>query len=178
MAYSAEKIQENFSNYSAFHHRSIYIKRTAQSVAEVLPTEFDIIENAVFTEPDDQSAWWYHQFLLTWADSDLVATAARDVAEAEHKSNWLVGVLQEQLEKVHGLYELEENCTWGMNCLISLIDRLCSPLLAAAAAGMKLDRIALLTERKALLEKLVVVDPNHKNRYVYMLLNTSTSSSN
>jgi geranylgeranyl transferase type-2 subunit alpha len=52
LAYSQEKIQENFSNYSAFHHRSNFIKTNATSLMTVLPAEFSIVKNAVFTELD------------------------------------------------------------------------------------------------------------------------------
>ena len=75
--YSTEKILENFSNYSAFHHRTQYIlpllfpstSPTSLLGADVrgagpdlngtlLAAEFELVENAVFTEPDDQSAWY------------------------------------------------------------------------------------------------------------------------
>ena len=65
-AFSGEKIDENFSNYSAFHHRSVYIQKLGKNASDMVEAEFSIIENAIYTEPDDQSAWWYHQFLLTW----------------------------------------------------------------------------------------------------------------
>ena len=81
--FSEEKIRENFSNYSAFHHRSIFLQRlidqagtpssssSSPTMRELLPAEFSVVENAVFTEPDDQSVWWYHQFLLTLAARDV-----------------------------------------------------------------------------------------------------------
>ena len=59
--FSEDKIRENFSNYSSFHHRSISLKRLvdegASTLRVLLPAELSIVENAIFTEPDDQSAW-------------------------------------------------------------------------------------------------------------------------
>jgi geranylgeranyl transferase type-2 subunit alpha len=65
--FTKKKIEENFSNYSAFHQRSALLKLAGRSVVQELANELSTVENAVFTEPDDQSAWWYHQFLLNWA---------------------------------------------------------------------------------------------------------------
>lgn len=175
LAYSLEKIQENFSNYSAFHHRSNFIKCNAASLTTVLPAEFSIVENAIFTEPDDQSAWWYHQFLLTWAVNDIKSKHAGGATEeATALADWLVGVLQQQMELIRSLYELESTCTWVMNSLVAMIDLLASDLLASVAANA-VDVQALLTERSELLEKLVVVDPNHRHRYNYLLLNAAVA---
>jgi geranylgeranyl transferase type-2 subunit alpha len=64
--FSSAKIEENFSNYSAFHHRSVFIdaEAAARSVAEVLGDEISIVENAVYTDPYDQSAFWYLQVVF------------------------------------------------------------------------------------------------------------------
>jgi geranylgeranyl transferase type-2 subunit alpha len=171
LAYSHEKIQENFSNYSAFHHRSNFIKSQVDSLTTVLPAEFSIVKNAVFTEPGDQSAWWYHQFLLTWARTEVKGkqTSGR-VEEAAELTTWLVGMLQPQLELMRTLYEIEPVCTWVMNSLVAMIALLCSPPLISAAAE-KVEVSALLAERSELLLKLVDVDPNHRHRYKYLLLN-------
>ena len=68
--FSNEKIKENFSNYSAFHHRSVYIVLIIKNnnynldiMKDLVNEEIDIITNAIFTEPDDQSSWWYLLFL-------------------------------------------------------------------------------------------------------------------
>ena len=46
-----QKISENFSNYSAFHHRSVLLKASLGLSREVLESELYIVENAIFTEP-------------------------------------------------------------------------------------------------------------------------------
>ena len=65
--FTQQKISDNFSNFSAFHYRSQLLPwMISQSgdEAAVLEAELQVVENAVFTEPDDQTAWWYHKLLL------------------------------------------------------------------------------------------------------------------
>lgn len=59
--FSTLKIEENFSNYSAFHHRSVYIRQFEVAVPELIEQEMSIVESAIFTDPFDQSAFWYYQ---------------------------------------------------------------------------------------------------------------------
>lgn len=176
LSYSAEKVKENFSNYSAFHHRSLYIKRSGKSVMDVLPEELSIVENAIFTEPDDQSAWWYHQFLLTWVSTEI--RSQQQAGDAAEMPAWFVGVLLQQLELIRGLQELEERCTWVMNCLLCIIDLLTSaPFADALAAQGGPSAGDLLSQRTALLENLLEVDPNHRQRYSYLLLKAGSVKS-
>ncbi|CAL1291574.1 unnamed protein product [Larinioides sclopetarius] len=68
--YSTTLIETNFSNYSAWHYRStllpiVHYDASKCSIKEdVLLKEFDLIQNAAFTDPDDQSVWFYHRWLL------------------------------------------------------------------------------------------------------------------
>ncbi|GBO40565.1 Geranylgeranyl transferase type-2 subunit alpha, partial [Araneus ventricosus] len=68
--YSTTLIETNFSNYSAWHYRStllpiVHYDASKGSIKEdVLLKEFDLIQNAAFTDPDDQSVWFYHRWLL------------------------------------------------------------------------------------------------------------------
>ena len=81
--FTTTKINENFSNYSAWHYRTVLIPRiyshawleaTDASPAErdqrrhaydeFIDAEFQLVKGAFYTEPEDQSAWLYHRWLL------------------------------------------------------------------------------------------------------------------
>ncbi|CAH3130023.1 unnamed protein product [Porites lobata] len=70
--FSTEKIKENFSNYSSWHYRSKLLplihpdqSGDKERVEEnALMKEFNLAQNAFFTDPYDQSAWFYHRWLL------------------------------------------------------------------------------------------------------------------
>lgn len=88
LAYTSKKIQVNFSNFSAWHQRSKVLPKLWASGAldetksreEGMPpalsrrlserlmcptvTEFDLVRNAMYTDPEDQSVWVYHRWLV------------------------------------------------------------------------------------------------------------------
>jgi len=61
-AFSTARIFKNFSNYSAFHHRAAFAARHLQEARldarDFVRRELEMVQQAVFTEPDDQTAWW------------------------------------------------------------------------------------------------------------------------
>lgn len=61
------KINEDFANYSAWHHRSALLPRIYARPADFLQDELDFVRQAFYTEPDVQSAWFYHRWLLAGA---------------------------------------------------------------------------------------------------------------
>ncbi|CAD7936084.1 unnamed protein product [Amoebophrya sp. A120] len=61
LALSEELILENFSNYSAWYLRG---KVVASGFDFDLESELEWLQQAIFTEPNDQSIWFYHEFLL------------------------------------------------------------------------------------------------------------------
>lgn len=157
LAYSTEKIQENFSNYSAFHHRSIFIKQCRGDMEDILNEEFSIVENAIYTEPDDQSAWWYHQFLIQFA-ADTLST------------NKILETLENQLRLLQELLELEPDSKWCMTGIVYILQHLLSNQSIHSVLEVE-KAIAYKDKKQHLLVKLMEIDPNHRARYRYLLGN-------
>lgn len=161
--YSTEKIQENFSNYSAFHHRSCFVKESGMDISALIEQECSVIENAIFTEPDDQSAWWYQQFLFTWLLSQY--------NELGISLESYVQSLEQQIATVQSLLEIEPNSRWAMNSLVFLVG-IFDRVRVQYTSEFTLSQVDTLhTLRKQLLDQLCVIDPNHKNRYLHLIRN-------
>ena len=65
--FTYEKICSNFSNYSSWHYRSKLIEHLygeKQLDDTVFEKESTLVQNALFTDPNDQSAWIYQKYLL------------------------------------------------------------------------------------------------------------------
>ncbi|KAI1316892.1 hypothetical protein EDD11_009382 [Mortierella claussenii] len=67
--YTTAKINQDFSNYSAWHHRSTLLESVAEHMTEeernaAVDNEFDLIKNAIYKDPEDQSAWLYDLWLI------------------------------------------------------------------------------------------------------------------
>lgn len=170
LAFSMEKLKENFSNYSAFHYRSIYIGKwrdkhlasndpACAALRSIIDEELQLIENAIFTEPDDQSAWWYLRFVLSLAKN----AQEGETQEQADSDEWYTGVLTAQVDSLRMLLEEEPRCKW---CLLALADVLAQ---LDAALGKEPSE-----ERRGLLTTLVQVDPLHKQRYLYLMEKTSS----
>uniref|UniRef100_A0A8C1JBJ2 Geranylgeranyl transferase type-2 subunit alpha n=1 Tax=Cyprinus carpio TaxID=7962 RepID=A0A8C1JBJ2_CYPCA len=64
-------IGSNFSNYSSWHYRSTLLPQlhpqpfhSHRVCEEQLLKEYELSHNAFFTDPNDQSAWFYYRWLL------------------------------------------------------------------------------------------------------------------
>lgn len=166
LQFSEEKVKENFSNYSALHQRSVFLSSSTLPLQDLVKAELSLVESAVFTEPADQSAWWYHQFILHYTYNKVVASSSVDLSVVE----WYSSMLKEQVDMMKGLLEVEEKCHWVMTCLVSLYLRILqvSPLIKSDVDNDSAETSGAIKE---LLLRLCEVDPAHINRYKYLLKN-------
>ena len=96
-------INRNFSNYSAWHLRSkllpqIHAGSTTAAWEGTLKAELELLRNAFFTAPEDQSAWFYHRWVL----GQLEGSEGRDE------------ILRAELAMVDELLELEPDAKWPL----------------------------------------------------------------
>ncbi|CAO3597828.1 unnamed protein product [Absidia cylindrospora] len=79
--FTTQKITQSFSNYSAWHQRSkllpeIVADMTEDEKNEVARNELTMVSDAIFTDPDDQSAWLYYWWLMGKAPSPVTLVGA------------------------------------------------------------------------------------------------------
>ncbi|KAJ1845749.1 Rab geranylgeranyltransferase, partial [Coemansia sp. RSA 2703] len=68
-AFTLEQINKDFANHSAWHNRSKLLPSVLQRCTDderkkMMDDEIELIINAIYTDPEDQNAWLYHEWLL------------------------------------------------------------------------------------------------------------------
>lgn len=78
--FTENKIRENFSNFSSWFQRSALlchaVGRNQTDASELWDKEYKFVENAIFTDPTDQSAWFYHKWLSSTRMGELTTENA------------------------------------------------------------------------------------------------------
>ncbi|KAF4316505.1 hypothetical protein BBO99_00008660 [Phytophthora kernoviae] len=149
LTFTTHKIEQNFSNYSALHQRSITLPDPL--TADVVFDEIGLVQQAVFTEPDDQSAWFYYRWLLT-SMLELVESSMDDAA----------GFLNSQVQWLDELIEMEADAKWVIVTLADLHFRL--------GAISEMDGWKDAKKRSIeLYERAIALDPDHRRYYQDMM---------
>ncbi|KAF5235194.1 hypothetical protein FAUST_7247 [Fusarium austroamericanum] len=92
--YTTKKIHDDLSNFSAWHNRSQLITRLLnernaddESRKAFLDQELDLVDEGLNVGPEDESLWYYHQFLvLNLADSTSSRQIAPNLTTDDRKS--------------------------------------------------------------------------------------------
>uniref|UniRef100_A0A8C2YVT5 Geranylgeranyl transferase type-2 subunit alpha n=1 Tax=Cyclopterus lumpus TaxID=8103 RepID=A0A8C2YVT5_CYCLU len=113
LAFTDRLIGSNFSNYSSWHYRSTLLpllhpespeepappprrassspppspqSRSHRVCEEQLLKEYELVQNAFFTDPNDQSAWFYYRWLLGRAEREEIISCMFVSREEERVS--------------------------------------------------------------------------------------------
>lgn len=173
LLFTTDKINENFSNYSAWHNRSALLTEISKKegteigkVQERLEEEYDLVKNSFYTDPDDQSGWFYYCWLL----GQTVAPVSTHVngeqenvnsQEAAGSDVWQLNVLDREIHSCRELLELESNSKWTRLTL--------ARLLLAHASYNTIACKNHINEARTHFEKLSSLDPTHREYYQHQL---------
>lgn len=154
--YATEIINKNISNYSAWHQRVQLITRMFQSneiikKKEFLLKEVDYFTNAMFTDAEDQSIWFYINWFIKY--SFVLNTLGKD----DYLK--MLSTLQSNINTINDDdldFSGKEN-NWCLKLLI-VIHKIRVEL--GEPVEEPLDEY---------LHKLIEADPLRKNRYLYLL---------
>ncbi|KAF4659170.1 hypothetical protein FOL47_007699 [Perkinsus chesapeaki] len=133
---SQRLIDQNFSNYSAWHLRSTLKDLDVEE-------ELDLVRQAYYTEPNDQSVWLYHNWLT-------IAAMGKHRYGDEYTPEEL-SVLKEELASVEELLQIEPDAKYA--------------LLTKAKILRALDRETSKDEVRNIFVKLEEVDPLRRGFY-------------
>lgn len=140
LAFTLKKVEQNFSNYSAWHQRSYILPKLYESdpskFNSVLADELEMVQSAFYTSPGDQSAWFYHRWLI-------------GMTKKYNADNFLE-IVKIELQKVEELLTEEPDSKWAILTTIFLMKEL-----GQTDSSVYNGR----------LEKLQQADPTHKQFY-------------
>ncbi|KAL9067150.1 MAG: hypothetical protein Q9157_006905 [Trypethelium eluteriae] len=119
--YTTKVIKASLSNFSAWHYRGNLIPRLLDSCQadsttrrKRLNDEFKFIEQALWTDPYDQSLWGYHQLLIL----NIVPTAGRQSFVSDLTNSERLDLLEREFKGTRDLLEGAEKCKWIYQALL------------------------------------------------------------
>lgn len=121
-AYTTKMIQQNLSNFSAWHSRSQVIPRLLQERgadpamrAAFLTKELSFIGGGLDVGPEDQSLWYYHQFLMSQILDDgcrETIASAMDVCEK-------TAYVRREIDRMEDLLDDYKSVKWIYEALLA-----------------------------------------------------------
>ena len=159
--YTTKMIRTNLSNFSAWHYRSQLIPRLlserksgSEDRKKVLDDEFELITRALYTDPYDQSLWFYHQYLMSTLDpSNHQSVSILDPCTNGDRLRYL----EQELDNVKEMLDGAEDCKYIYQALLEYSQR----YLEVETGNKKVTTM----EMKEWLDELRKIDPLREGRW-------------
>lgn len=159
--YTTKMINTNLSNFSAWHNRSKLIPRLLderhagqQERKELFDGEFELITRALYTDPYDQSLWFYHQFLMATL-VDISATTPSILQPISNANR--TAYLEQEIDSIREMLDGAEDCKWIYLALLQ-----CSQAYLDIEAG---NKKVTTQEMSGWLAELRKLDPLREGRW-------------
>ncbi|KAK6436447.1 Rab geranylgeranyltransferase [Oleoguttula sp. CCFEE 5521] len=135
-AYTTKMVNTNLSNFSAWHNRGQLLPRllherqaTDQARKGMFDAEMELITRALYTDPYDQSLWFYHQYLMSTLDaaSSLVIdthTRHTNIIALPISDATRMSYLEQELASIEDMLDGAEDCKYVYQALLEYSQRL------------------------------------------------------
>ncbi|QIW96805.1 hypothetical protein AMS68_002323 [Peltaster fructicola] len=166
--YTTKMIKSNLSNFSAWHNRSQLIPRLLRNLdadsgtrRKLFEEEFELITTALYTDPYDQSLWFYHQYLMSTLDEGSPTNHqqyARDTSILSNVTNEdRMHYLDQELDSIKDMLDDAEDCKYIYQALLEY---------AASYMQIEAGNKKLSTQQlRAWLDELMKLDPLREGRW-------------
>ncbi|KAI5855540.1 protein prenylyltransferase [Durotheca rogersii] len=160
-AYTELMIRHDLSNFSAWHNRSrlmprLLDERNADAAAReaFLKKELSFIHEALNVGPEDQSLWYYHQYLLSQI-TDHAGTTIVPALTAEQRAAYI----NEEIDYIKDLLEDYDDIKWIYEALLTYT-------VALRGLGQRGNEGAQVDDPHGWLAKVRQLDPVREGRWV------------
>ncbi|KAF8244280.1 protein prenylyltransferase [Wilcoxina mikolae CBS 423.85] len=123
--YTMRMIMEvgGMKNYSAWHQRSVLIPRlleeqgrSEQEKMDFFEDELELLERAITTDPEDQSLWFYHRWLVLAKGETAIAPKMPRLLR--------IKMLRQQINMLKELLKGHPECKYILNALVLYVQSL------------------------------------------------------